>query len=106
MLKREVLRYIKIIGLVYPKELVVNSGRARGVDSLGERWASEYSVDVEYFVPDWKGLGKRAGFVRNISMADRSTHVIAFWNGKSRGTRHMIDYAKLKGKYDHVVHYN
>ena len=45
-------------------------GKARGADSLGEKWALSREIKVSYFIPDWESLGKRAGFVRNNDMAE------------------------------------
>ena len=87
-------------------------GKARGADSLGEKWALERGVHVEYFVPDWGGLGKRAGFVRNNDMAEYACEngsdnglLVAFWNKKSKGTEHMIKTAQKKGFTVKVVYY-
>ena len=87
------------------------SGGARGADTLGERFANEMGLEISRFIPDWDGLGKRAGYVRNAEMAkfaveDNSYGVlIAFWDGQSRGTKHMIDLAKRYGLEVHVVNY-
>lgn len=75
----------------------VFSGTARGVDRLGERWASEQGVLIRYFPADWDTLGKRAGYVRNAQMADSADALVALWDGDSRGTKHMIDLASAKG---------
>lgn len=85
------------------------SGGARGADTLGERFANEMGLEISRFIPDWDGLGKRAGYVRNAEMAkfavedDNDGMLIAFWDGKSRGTKHMIDLAKRYGLEVHVV---
>ena len=87
------------------------SGGARGADTLGERFANEMGLEISRFIPDWDGLGKRAGYVRNAEMAkfavedDNDGMLIAFWDGKSRGTKHMIDLAKRYGLEVHVVNY-
>ena len=87
------------------------SGGARGADTLGERFANEMGLEISRFIPDWDGLGKRAGYVRNAEMAkfavedDNYGVLIAFWDGKSRGTKHMIDLAKRYGLEVHVVNY-
>ena len=75
----------------------VVSGCARGVDRLGSSWARSENKPVQYFSPDWKGYGKRAGFVRNSEMADNADALIAIWDGRSRGTQHMIEIAKKRG---------
>lgn len=79
----------------------VSCGKAKGADTLGEVWAVQNAISVDYFDADWDELGKRAGFVRNVDMAKHSEQLIAFWDGKSKGTKHMIDTAL---KYKLVVH--
>lgn len=75
----------------------VVSGAARGVDKLGERWGHERGLPVIQFPAIWKLFGKRAGRVRNAHMARYSDALVAVWDGKSRGTKHMIDVARLQG---------
>jgi len=85
--------------------VVVISGHARGADTLGEKYASDEDLDLEIYPADWKKYGKSAGFMRNEQMADISDAVIAFWNGESHGTKHMIDIAEEKGLNVKVVNY-
>lgn len=75
----------------------VVSGTARGVDKLGERYAVENVIPITRFVPDWNKHGKRAGFLRNAEMGDYADALVAVWDGESRGTKQMIDYAIKKG---------
>lgn len=80
----------------------VISGAARGVDRLGEMWATEFNVPCERFPADWDAHGKAAGYKRNEQMADNAEALIALWDGTSKGTKHMIDIAKRKGLQIHV----
>ena len=66
-------------------------------DRLGERYAKEHGYQVIYFPADWDLDGKSAGFKRNVKMAEYADALVAFWDGSSRGTKHMIDTAKEKG---------
>lgn len=75
----------------------VISGGARGVDRFGEQWAKYNEVNIKQFLPDWDGLGKKAGHVRNREMGDYADALIALWDGKSSGTKGMIEYAQKKG---------
>jgi hypothetical protein len=77
-------------------EIEIVSGRARGADLLGEQFACEMGYKIKYFVPDWDGLGKRAGFVRNRDMAEYADACVVFWKNKSKGTANMIDEAKKR----------
>ena len=76
---------------------VVISGAARGVDRLGEQWAECVGVPVELFPADWATYGKAAGHLRNAEMADNAEALIAIWDGKSPGTKGMIQIATRKG---------
>ena len=85
--------------------LEVVSGGARGVDALGEKWAQIHNISARRFPADWDGLGKRAGYVRNVQMAEYADALIAVWDGKSKGTAHMIETMRKLGKpvYVHKV---
>lgn len=81
---------------------VVVSGAARGVDKLGERWGHERGLEVVQFPAIWKMFGKGAGRVRNAQMARYSDALVAVWDGQSRGTKHMIEVARLQGLHLYV----
>ena len=73
------------------------SGGARGVDSLGEELAKELDIPVKRFIPHWREYGKKAGILRNVEMAEYADALIAVWDGRSKGTAHMIaHFAKTK----------
>jgi hypothetical protein len=74
-------------------------GDARGVDSLGRRYAQEHGIRCVTFKPDWDKHGKSAGYLRNAEMGDYADGVLAVWDGVSRGTAHMIGYMRNKQKY-------
>ncbi|WP_429885646.1 DUF2493 domain-containing protein [Geoalkalibacter halelectricus] len=79
------------------------SGGARGVDRLGEAWANRMGVPIHRFAPNWQRYGRGAGPQRNREMADAADGLIALWDGKSKGTAHMIDTARKKGLKVFVV---
>ena len=72
---------------------VVLSGGARGIDRLGIAFARNHNFQAQIFVPEWKRFGKSAGMIRNRQMATAADAVIAIWDGKSKGTRNMIELA-------------
>lgn len=74
--------------------IVIVSGTARGADRLGERYATERGYRVERFPADWDRDGVAAGPIRNTQMAAHADALVAFWDGKSRGTKDMIEKAK------------
>ena len=73
-------------------ELIV-SGGADGADSLGEKYADENQILLEKYPAEWKKFGKSAGYIRNLTMAEVGDALIAFWDGQSKGTKHMINIA-------------
>ena len=85
---------------IYPAEIV--SGGAEGVDSIAEYWAYIHWVPCRVFKPDWKAYGKRAGAIRNKQIVDYCDKLLAFWDGKSKGTLISIEMAKAAGKLEKV----
>lgn len=79
------------------------SGGARGTDNLAERYARERKFPVIIHKPNWDLDGKSAGMKRNIAILKDCTHVIAFWNGISPGTEHMIRYSKIYRRVLRIV---
>lgn len=85
--------------------VIIVSGHATGADALGERYAKEKGYKIEKHPADWKKYGKAAGPIRNAIMAEVSSALIAFWDGKSRGTKNMIDLANDRNLQVAVVEY-
>jgi len=71
-------------------------GGAKGVDSLGEKWAVDNNVTVKYFPADWDLHGRSAGPIRNKQMAEYADALILIWDGKSKGSANMLNEAKKK----------
>lgn len=80
------------------------SGTANGADKLGEKYALENGYKLTKFPADWS-LGKKAGYIRNKQMAEYSDCLIAFWDGLSKGTSHMINLAKEMNLKVRIVKY-
>lgn len=93
-----------LVGMLSSLPIIV-SGKARGADSLGEQYADTYGLAVKEFPALWNEYGKSAGYRRNVEMANYADALIAFWDGKSKGTKHMIDIALDKGLLVQVVRY-
>ena len=91
----------------FPEDYVteVVSGGARGADTIGEHWAKSYERIIKKFVPDWNKHGRSAGMIRNAEMAKYADMLVAFWDGESKGTKHMIDIAIKSGIEVHVYRY-
>jgi len=85
-------------GFGYGELEAVISGGAPGPDRWAMTWAKNHlQVGLEMHYPDYTKHGKRAPLVRNKEMAASGDVLIAFWDGQSRGTRHMINAALDQG---------
>ena len=85
------------------KPALIVSGGAMGADRLGEYYAKRMNIPVRRYLPQWNTFGKSAGMKRNIIMAGNADALVAFWDGSSRGTAQMIEYANMKGLKVRVV---
>ena len=85
---------------------VVISGMARGVDYLGIRYATTYSIPIEKHPALWDVYGKSAGYQRNAEMADVAEALIVLWDGRSNGTRNMIELAGQRLLKIHIEVFN
>jgi len=88
-----------------PRFTEIVSGGAAGADSLGAQWGCEWGIKVFEYLPEWEKYGKRAGFIRNQTIIDNSTHVLAFWDGVSKGTGNSLALAKKQKKNTVIVYF-
>ena len=88
-----------------PYAVSVVSGTARGADAMGAAVARDLGVQLYEFPADWNQYGKRAGFLRNEEMGRFADGLLAFWDGQSSGTKHMIEFMKSLGKPTRVINY-
>lgn len=72
-------------------------GGATGADRIAGEYAREHDIHLTVFNADWKTYGRAAGPIRNEHMAEYGTHLLAFWDCKSRGTANMIESATKRG---------
>lgn len=103
---RSITDYVLVEQAISSSGLVVTeivSGGARGVDNLGEQYANSNDVNLKIFKADWSRYGKAAGPIRNGQMADYADAAVIVWDGKSSGTKNMIEQMKKRGKPVHVV---
>lgn len=85
-----------------PADTIVVTGGARGVDRCAENMARAREMTVQVFPADWTRHGKGAGFRRNAQIVGYADKVVAFWDGKSPGTKHTIGLARIAGKLDQL----
>lgn len=96
----------KLNAILSKKEnIIIVSGMARGADSLGEKYAREHKLLLSYFPALWDKHGTRAGFIRNEEMAKYADACVCFWDGKSVGTKHMMDTAETMSLKLRIINY-
>ena len=85
---------------VYVNESVTEivSGGAKGIDTTAKEYAIANSIKLTEFLPDYQHYGRGAPLRRNIRIIEYSDKVIAFWDGKSKGTEFVIKECKKCGK--------
>ncbi len=70
------------------------SGGARGIDTLAEEWANKNGISKTIIKPEYERYKRGAPLKRNEKIVELADVIIALWDGKSRGTKFTIDYAK------------
>ena len=95
----------KELSEVFSDEDCLVSGGAKGADKLAEDWCRERNFKCEIIYPDWKKHGRSAAFKRNHTIIEKADSVVAFWDGKSKGTKHSIDLAREKGIDVKICHF-
>ena len=79
------------------------SGGAKGVDACAEEYAKSKGLKLTRFLPQYDRYGNAAPLIRNKQIVEYADKVIAFWDGKSKGTRYVIEYAKKIGRACEVI---
>ena len=79
------------------------SGGARGVDTSARNYAISHGIKLTEFLPDYETYGRSAPLKRNITIIENADLVMAFWDGKSRGTKFVIDNCNRR-KIPLVIH--
>lgn len=85
------------------------SGGAKGADQLGERYAREHNLEIIKLLPDWRPNGiydPGAGKKRNSEIVAQADYVLAFWDGKSTGTRDTIRKTQKTNKLLKIIYYS
>ena len=79
------------------------SGGAKGVDTCAKEYAFSHSIKIREYLPEYEKYGRAAPLKRNITIIQNADLVLAFWGGKSKGTKFVIDNCKKLGVEVRVV---
>lgn len=74
------------------------SGGAKGVDLCAREYALSHNIKLTEFLPDYRRFGKGAPLKRNLQIIEYADIVLAFWDGRSRGTKYVIENCRIRGK--------
>ncbi len=77
---------------------LIISGGADGIDKMGREYAKKHKILIYEILPEYNLYGKNAPLVRNDLIIKLSDMVVAFWDGKSRGTKNVIEKCKKLSK--------
>ncbi len=96
--------YVENLEKYLPQDTTeIVSGGARGIDTCAEIYAREKELKFTVFLPEYARFGRGAPIKRNEQIVDYADEVLAFWDGKSRGTQSVIAYCKKQSKKVTVV---
>lgn len=73
------------------------SGGATGVDTSAKKYALANDIKLTEFLPEYRKYGKLAPLIRNAQIIEGADLVVAFWDGKSKGTKSVIEKCREKG---------
>lgn len=104
-LLRDTVTALATTGDLKDFDVSIVSGMACGADALGAQFAHLNSVKLYRYPANWEMYGKRAGFMRNEAMGEFADGLLAFWDGESRGTQHMIKYMQRLNKPVFIIKY-
>ena len=84
------------------KPSLVISGGAKGADTYGIQWAQARGIPIKEYKPDQRLINttsfRHAAMTRNTDIVNNSDRIVAFWDGKSTGTRDTKDKTIRLGK--------
>jgi hypothetical protein len=72
-------------------------GMASGVDTIAGNYGRDHNLRIVEFPADWERYGRAAGPIRNKEMIEYGDELLAFWDGKSKGTGGTIKLARRAG---------
>lgn len=103
---REITDYALVLNAIRESGFAITrvvSGRARGIDLLGERWAKSRGIPIDEYPAEWALYRGNAGHVRNVQMGNSADALIAIWDGCSTGTADMIAIARERRLKIHIA---
>ena len=79
------------------------SGGAKGIDECAAEYAKAKGIKLVEFLPEYSKFGRAAPLKRNERIAEYADEAVAFWDGRSKGTKFAINAFERLGKHVRVV---
>lgn len=73
------------------------SGGAAGVDTIAKNYAVTHNIKYTEFLPEYQKYGRNAPLLRNVSIIEYADEVLVFWDGKSKGSKFVIEHCHKTG---------
>lgn len=90
---------IENLDLYLPQNISeIVSGGAKGIDICAREYALRNNIILKEILPDYKRYGRGAPLKRNLEIIEYADIVVSFWDGKSKGTKYVIDNCYKTGK--------
>ena len=102
---KPILMRDKLMNLYNFSAITIITGDARGADSHAVKLAKIFDIPFKRLVANWDKYGKDAGFIRNVEIEERAIECVAFWDGRSSGTKHTIELFQEADKKVTIVGY-
>ena len=86
-----------------PDNILIHGNCPNSPDVWAGDAAAKIGIIIGKFSANWDYFGKRAGYMRNYVLVDIADTVVVFWDGESKGTKNVIDYAVKVNKPLEVI---
>jgi predicted Rossmann fold nucleotide-binding protein DprA/Smf involved in DNA uptake len=97
------INQINLDDYIEEKPDLIISGGAKGIDTIAWAWAVDNHLEICVIRPEYNKYGKAAPLKRNEIIVDMADKIVAFWDGKSKGTKYVIDYARKNSKEIEII---
>ena len=95
---------VKDLGAFLPEGVSeILAGGARGVDASAKEYAEVKGIPLREFLPEYERYGRAAPLRRNLALLAEADLVLAFWDGRSRGTAFVIRECRRRGVPHRVI---
>jgi hypothetical protein len=89
--------------LIDDNVLFVSGAASTGADNLIIHYCRAYKLPCLEMPAQWDKYKAAAGMIRNKEMLKIASRVVAFWDGQSKGTAHMVENSRKIGFPLHLI---